>query len=58
MQVLYITTVPVDVSRSIISKELAIKNTKSSLIGGDHVYHRIIGRYIQAWKQGNYLQTF
>ena len=58
MQTLYIITGPAGVGKSTISKEIAIKSKKSALIDGDDIYHQVIGGYIQAWKQGNHLQTF
>lgn len=58
MQTLYIITGPAGVGKSTISKEIAIKSKKSALIEGDDIYHQVIGGYIQAWKQGNHLQTF
>lgn len=58
MQTLYIITGPAGVGKSTISKEISIKSKKSALIDGDDIYHQVIGGYIQAWKQGNHLQTF
>lgn len=58
MQTLYIITGPTGVGKSTISKRLAQRLNKSSLIEGDEIYHQIIGGYIPAWKKGNHLQTF
>lgn len=58
MQTLYIITGPAGVGKSTISKRLAQRLNKSSLIEGDEIYHQIIGGYIPAWKKGNHLQTF
>ena len=58
MQTLYIITGPAGVGKSTISKELAQSSNRSALIEGDEIYHQVIGGYIQAWKEGNHLQTF
>ena len=55
---LYVITGPAGVGKSTVSKILAQKLNKSSLIEGDEIYHQIIGGYIPAWKDGNHLQTF
>ena len=55
---LYVITGPAGVGKSTVSKILAQKLNKSSLIEGDEIYHQIIGGYIPAWKNGNHLQTF
>lgn len=55
---LYIITGPAGVGKSTVSKKLAERSSKSVLIEGDDIYHQVIGGYIQAWKQGNHLQTF
>ena len=55
---LYVITGPAGVGKSTVSKILAQKLNKSSLIEGDEIYHKIIGGYIPAWKSGNHLQTF
>ena len=55
---LYVITGPAGVGKSTVSKILAQKLNKSSLIEGDEIYHQIIGGYIPAWKSGNHLQTF
>ena len=58
MQNLYIITGPAGVGKSTISKMLANKINKSVLIEGDDIYHQVVGGYIQAWKEGNHLDTF
>ena len=58
MQTLYIITGPTGVGKSTISKELSIRSKKSALIEGDEIYHQVVGGYIQAWKEGNHLETF
>ena len=55
---LYVITGPAGVGKSTVSKILAQKLNKSSLIEGDEIYHQVIGGYIPAWKNGNHLQTF
>ena len=55
---LYVITGPAGVGKTTVSKILAQKLNKSSLIEGDEIYHQIIGGYIPAWKDGNHLQTF
>ena len=55
---LYIITGPAGVGKSTVSKELAKSNKKSVLIEGDHIYHQVVGGYVQAWKEGNHLDTF
>ena len=58
MSNLYIITGPAGVGKSTISKKLAQLKDKSVLIEGDEIYHQVVGGYIQAWKEGNHLQTF
>ena len=58
MSNLYIITGPAGVGKSTISKKLAQLKDKSVLIEGDEIYHQVVGWYIQAWKEGNHLQTF
>lgn len=55
---LYIITGPAGVGKSTISRKLAQSINKSVLIEGDDIYHQVIGGYIQAWKEGNHLDTF
>lgn len=55
---LYIITGPSGVGKSTISKKLAESKNKSVLIEGDDIYHQVIGGYVQAWKDGNHLETF
>lgn len=58
MSNLYIITGPAGVGKSTISKKIAESKEKSALIEGDTIYHQVIGGYIQAWKDGNHLDTF
>lgn len=58
MSRLYIITGPAGVGKSTISKEIAKLKSKSALIEGDDIYHQVIGGYVQAWKNGNHLETF
>ena len=58
MPKLYIITGPAGVGKSTISKEIAKLKSKSALIEGDDIYHQVIGGYVQAWKNGNHLETF
>lgn len=58
MSNLYIITGPAGVGKSTISKKVAINKEKSVLIEGDDIYHQVIGGYVPAWKQGNYLDIF
>ena len=55
---LYIITGPAGVGKSSISKRLAESKNKSVLIEGDDIYHQVVGGYVQAWKDGNHLETF
>ena len=55
---LYIITGPAGVGKSTISKKLAESKNKSALIEGDDIYHQVVGGYVQAWKDGNHLETF
>lgn len=55
---LYIITGPAGVGKSTISRKIAESKNKSVLIEGDDIYHQVIGGYIQAWKEGNHLETF
>lgn len=55
---LYIITGPAGVGKSTISKKIAESKKKSVLIEGDDIYHHVIGGYVQAWKEGNHLDTF
>lgn len=58
MATLYLITGPAGVGKSTISKEIANNKNKSVLIEGDDIYHQVVGGYIQAWKEGNHLDTF
>lgn len=55
---LYIITGPAGVGKSTISKKIAKLRNKSALIEGDDIYHQVVGGYVQAWKEGNHLDTF
>lgn len=55
---LYIITGPAGVGKSTISKKIAESKNKSALIEGDEIYHQVVGGYVQAWKEGNHLETF
>ncbi len=44
--------------KSTISKKIAESKKKSALIEGDDIYHQVVGGYVQAWKEGNHLETF
>ena len=55
---LYIITGPAGVGKSTISKKIAESKKKSALIEGDDIYHQVVGGYVQAWKEGNHLETF
>lgn len=55
---LYIITGPAGVGKSTISRKIAELKNKSVLIEGDDIYHHVVGGYIQAWKDGNHLETF
>lgn len=55
---LYIITGPAGVGKSTISRRLAELKNKSVLIEGDDIYHQVVGGYVQAWKEGNHLETF
>ena len=58
MSNLYIITGPAGVGKSTISKKIAELKKKSALIEGDEIYHQVVGGYVQAWKEGNHLDTF
>ena len=58
MSQLYIITGPAGVGKSTISKEIAKQKTKSALVEGDEIYNQVVGGYVQAWKEGNHLDTF
>ena len=58
MSNLYIITGPAGVGKSTISRKLAELKNKSVLIEGDDIYHQVVGGYVQAWKDGNHLETF
>ena len=58
MKNLYIITGPAGVGKSTISRRIAEAKNKSALIEGDEIYHQVVGGYIQAWKEGNHLDTF
>lgn len=58
MSNLYIITGPAGVGKSTISKKIAESKKKSALIEGDEIYHQVVGGYVQAWKEGNHLETF
>ena len=58
MSNLYIITGPAGVGKSTISKKIAESKKKSALIEGDDIYHQVVGGYVQAWKEGNHLETF
>ena len=58
MSNLYIITGPAGVWKSTISKKIPESKKKSSLIEGDEIYHQVVGGYVQAWKEGNHLETF
>lgn len=44
--------------KSTISRRIAESKNKSVLIEGDDIYHQVVGGYVQAWKEGNHLDTF
>ncbi len=58
MSNLFIITGPAGVGKSTISRKIAESKEKSVLIEGDDIYHQVIGGYVQAWKEGNHLNTF
>ncbi len=58
MPKLYIITGPAGVGKSTISKKIAEGKEKSALVEGDYIYHQVVGGYIEAWKDGNHLDTF
>ena len=58
MSNLYIITGPAGVGKSTISQKIAESKKKSALIEGDDIYHQVVGGYVQAWKEGNHLDTF
>ena len=58
MSNLYIITDPAGVGKSTISRRIAESKNKSVLIEGDDIYHQVVGGYVQAWKEGNHLDTF
>ena len=58
MSNLYIITGPAGVGKSTISKKIAESKKKSALIEGDDIYHQVVGGYVQAWEEGNHLETF
>lgn len=58
MSNLYIITGPSGVGKSTVSEEIAKLSNKSVLIEGYDIYHQVVGGYIQAWKEGNHLETF
>ena len=58
MSNLYIITGPAGVGKSTISRRIAESNNKSVLIERDDIYHQVVGGYVQAWKEGNHLDTF
>ena len=58
MSQLYIITGPAGVGKSTISKEIAKQKAKSALVEGDEIYNQVVGGYVQAWKEGNHLDTF
>lgn len=58
MSNLYIITGPAGVGKSTISRKIAESKEKSVLIEGDDIYHQVVGGYVQAWKEGNHLNTF
>ncbi|HJJ09783.1 MAG: hypothetical protein U0M05_04850 [Clostridia bacterium] len=58
MSNLYIITGPAGVGKSTISRRIAESENKSALIEGDEIYHQVVGGYVQAWKEGNHLDTF
>lgn len=58
MSKLYIVTGPAGVGKSTISRRIAESKKKSALIEGDDIYHQVVGGYVQAWKEGNHLETF
>lgn len=55
---LYIITGPAGVGKSTISQRLAKLKDRSVLLEGDDIYHQVVGGYVQAWKEGNHLNTF
>ncbi len=55
---LYIITGPAGVGKSTVSKKIAESKDKSVLIEGDDIYHQVVSGYVQAWKEGNHLETF
>ena len=58
MSKLYIITGPAGVGKSTVSRKIAESKKKSVLIEGDDIYHQVVGGYVQAWKEGNHLDTF
>ena len=44
--------------KSTISRRIAESKNKSVLIEDDYIYHQVVGGYVQAWKEGNQLDTF
>ena len=58
MSNLYIITGPAGVGKSTISRRIAESKNKSALIEGDEIYRQVVGGYVQAWKEGNHLDTF
>lgn len=58
MQTLYIRTGSSGVGKSTISRRIAESKNKSLLIEDDDIYHQVVGGYVQAWKEGNHLNTF
>lgn len=55
---LYIITGPAGVGKSTVSQRLAKLKDRSVLLEGDDIYHQVVGGYVQAWKEGNHLNTF
>ena len=58
MPTLYVITGPAGVGKSTISRRIAESKNNSVLIEGDDIYHQVVGGYVQAWKEGNHLDTF
>lgn len=58
MSSLYIITAPVGVEKSTISKKITESKKKFALIESDEIYHQVVGKYVQAWREENHLDIF